>query len=196
MRKLFITVLLVFIYGICSASEFQQIDDRTLYFFTSDEDITLAWDYAYNGQVTEHDMYLYHVEQKAILLLSHIPAPQLQVKFKVPRTGHYIAYVRAVTSPLTQTQKNSIDSKTTMADLKALVMGDGHEICDAYKWWDDNATLDQMKTTAKEQKGLCSTYSESIDKNIAKVTLPDNTVVERGWWLYGFPAGVSDAGIH
>jgi hypothetical protein len=196
MKKLFITILLIFIYGICSASEFQQIDDRTMYFFTSDKEITLAWDDVNNGSATEHDMYLYSVERKSISLIAHIPAPSLEVKFQVPKTGHYIIYVRAVKSPLTQAQKDSIDSKTTMTDLKALVIDNDHEICDAHIWWNDNATLNQMKTAAKASKGLCSTYSVSTDKNVAKVTLPDSTVVDRGWWLYGYPAPPTGGGVN
>ena len=199
MKKLiwkYYPILMVFILCLISYkfvfAESQQIDDLTLYFFTSDETKTVAWDRVINA--TEYNFRLWNVERKEFSLLATVPDSgegTTKISFNVPFTGHFYGYVRAVVKPFTQDQKDLINSSTSLTDLKALVPN----ACDINDWWNENATLDQMKTKMLEIDSQCSEWTITIDADNCRVTLPDGTMVNKGWWLYGYPAPPTGGGI-
>jgi hypothetical protein len=172
------------------------VENLFLYVYQSSNDVTVAWDKV--PEATSYDLYLYHYEHKEKALAAKIPQPEsgdsVSLKFKMPRSGHYELYVRAVLEPLSDAFKAEIDKKTTLAELKQLVHPDTNGgVCDAGVWWNDNATLADMKNAAKSQRGLCSKYVNSKDDGV--VTQDDNTMKQQGWWLYAYPSSASNATI-
>jgi len=202
MKKLFIILFFFFNTNFVFGQTFEQIDDLTLYFFTSDKQITVGWDNADN--TTDYDLYLWHVEQQQTLMIANIPhdenATQQTFPFYVPRSGHYHLYVRSVQQPLHIDYMTEIDAKADMQSLEDYVKNldpassEPIYVCDVDTWWDDTATLAEMKIMAKSQKGICSIYIVSIDHNYALVTI-DGNQVNRGWWLYGHVAPPTGGGV-
>jgi hypothetical protein len=189
------TTLEMFAQFAWGALEMQQFDNLTLYYFTSDKNITVAWDSV--AEATHYDLFLWHLEREEKVMTAKVPQPQgataVTLTFKVPRTGHYTLHCRSVKEPLSSSVKTNIDNAADMTALKKIIDDTG--ICDASLWWNDTVTLDQMKTKAKEQKGFCSVYISSLDEANSQVTLKDSTIVNKGWWMYGHVASPTGGGI-
>ena len=164
-----------------------KVEDLTLFYFTSNNEITVGWDA--NVGDPDYEMKLWSVERKEFCLTAKTSLTS--VKFKVPFTGHFYAYVRAVEKPFADSQKASINAATSLADLKALIPA----ACDLNDWWNDNATLNEMKTKLLEVDSQCSEWSKSNDKEIALVKQDDGTTINKGWWLYGYPAAPTGGSI-
>lgn len=193
MKKLIITLFMVlFIFTNYAFSADEQIDDLTLYFFTSNVSKTIEWD-----NITEASHYhfrLWSVERKEFALMATVPNTEedrISITINVPFTGHFHAYIRSVVQPFNETQIADINSKESLEALKLLIPA----ACDLKDWWDDTATLDAMKAKMIETNSQCSLWTISTDPESCLVELPDGTTVNKGWWLYGYPAPPTGGGI-
>lgn len=168
----------------------QQIDDLTLYFFTSDKSITVQWDNAIGA--TDYDFRLWSVERQAFALLAQVPdsgGSSTNISIKVPFTGHFHGYVRSVSKQeMTSIYEDDVNSKTTIDELKELIP----MACDI-DW--ENMTFQQIKDQLLVSSKQCSEWTITTDAESCQVTLPDGTTVNKGWWLYGYPAPPTGGGI-
>lgn len=182
----------------------QQIDDLTLYMMTSDKQIMMSWDLNENSPeypVTYYDVYVLHVERDERVIKGRVPQPADPATakvgtftFTVPRTGHYIAKVRAVVKPLSDNFKAAIDAEESIDSLRTAL--NNTAICDKEWWLYNNWTdLDAFKAHAKQIDSYCSEWSHSYDPTVASVVRKDGEMVQKGWWLFGYPAAPTGGGI-
>jgi len=178
----------------------QQIDNLTLFMYTSDKNVSVQWDLNPNP-VSHYDIHVTHVENEELLITGKVPQPADpnvaktgEFTFKVPRTGHYIFKVRAVIFPFSDAILTDIDSKKTIDDLKTYIKST--YICDYQKWIDNTwNTVDDLKAHVKEVNSYCSDWSNSTDSNVATIKGEDGKIVNQGWWVFGWPAAPTGGGI-
>jgi len=66
--------------------------------------------------------------------------------------------------------------------------------CEREFWWNTSKSLDELKALAVVQKGQCSEWTNSTEKETGSVKQDDGTYINKGWWIYGYiepPSGGS-----
>ena len=84
--------------------------DYITFFGTTDQTVTVAWDEV--PTATLYELQLHHQEQQVYISIGS--TTETTFTFSLPRSGHYIAMVRAVNS-----EGESIWSKSTDPDVAA-----------------------------------------------------------------------------
>ena len=136
----FILIIILFIssIGICQEEPLEQIDDLTLYYFTSDKTITLGWIDTNNDTISYYSNFYLLNKEKNIKELekSNInPTTEDPKKYeytiKVPYTGHFIVYVQICRSD-TNECSDWVDS--TNKDNSSVKLKVNNEVINK-GWW-------------------------------------------------------------
>jgi len=83
--------LILFLHAFCVASA-MQVFDYVTYYMTTDQMVTAAWDASEGAEKYEIRLYCHERNE-------HLPigeTTECQITFQLPRSGHYIAQVRAL----------------------------------------------------------------------------------------------------
>ena len=180
-RFLYIVCALGLLCSIALASVYEQINERTLYFMTSDQMIKVAWDEVEHA--VSYDIEMLHVERN-VPLIKTTRSTSLYTT-QLPKSGHYIFMVRGVGVSLNDKFKEKVNEIDNVAELKTYV--EEKNVCDHKEWFDDGLPLDELKILTKNQKGLCSAWASSINPSVSVVTIGGQQV-QRAWWVYAFVA--------
>jgi hypothetical protein len=119
-------IILLFILLISNSAfgEWEKKDYIT-YLGTTDQSITVGWDAVEN--VEGYQIEVYHVERDSITRVASEGLTETQIEFNLPRSGHFIARVRAcVDYPTCETAGEW--SESTNSDVATV---DG----EARSWW-------------------------------------------------------------
>lgn len=111
MRKIFISLFIIFfiLTPIISFAKYIQ-KNHTTYFGTTDSNLTLGWDAPVTNfhLVTGYEIKLYHVEREVDGSLIEVGRDSLSKIITLPRTGHFIVYIRSVnTNAIDESKKYS-----------------------------------------------------------------------------------------
>ena len=97
MKKIFIfCILFLILIPTISFSKYEKKEHIT-YFGTTDKEFTVAWGSPVDtSNVTGFELKLYHVERETYTSLGIVNKDILRYTTKLPRSGHYIVYIRSV----------------------------------------------------------------------------------------------------
>jgi len=75
-----------------------EVYDYVTYWGYTEENVNIEWDGDPDNsidEVTKHEVELYHVEHKEVIVVGKTTHPTQQMTLVFPRSGHYIAKVRS-----------------------------------------------------------------------------------------------------
>jgi hypothetical protein len=97
--KLISKILMVGLFMLFSTYSFGgEVYDHVTYWGYTEESVPIEWEAdAVNSidEVTKHEVELYHVEHKQVIVVGETTHPTQQMTLVFPRSGHYIAKVRS-----------------------------------------------------------------------------------------------------
>lgn len=114
---LLVSLQFVLYNNICSAWDAK---DYVTYFGTTDKEVTVGWD-----TVPDADFYkvvLFHVERKEVVPVALGNTENIQITFKLPRSGHFVVKVCACDKISTTSESCSNWSESTDSNV-AIVGG-------------------------------------------------------------------------